>query len=509
VKAKNFFWRAFGFLFHATLAMMLIDWAVPELFWKGLISPYEILFVLMGCAFAGYFLLNGKNMIRQIIQVLAASKWQILCLCGYLMMGVITLFYAQSVGYATSKYIVVVQMLFFWVCAFVYVAEKRVCGGNALLEIYANIGIAAVISAFLGYYGFFSGTKTIYLDRITPNSDYNQYTTILLIGLVCGVFWLLSLKTRKSIRYLAIGALCSVLIPAIYIAGSRRSYLLMLAVISLLTAYLVILEIYGYIKRKDFRQFVAGVGCLVVCAVCIVLSMELLDIGVKVTADKRMQQITMAETATQSTEETNLDGTAPSVGETSKETVPDTGDSSKETVPDVIVPSSDLSETYQTISSGTALSKRMLIWSAAWDKIATSEVYRLIVGYGASYSSDLYDDLSNPKVQMIHSAYGYNENDKAKDHWMNTHNLFLQDILEGGIILFSIQLLLILLAAVYTVKLLLREPLHGVTLGILYGILLATLFLSSDRGMISNKFFWLIMMMQILAWCALPHKVRK
>lgn len=488
MKVKNLFSQALGFLFHTTLAMMLIDWAVPELFWTGLISPYEISFVLLGFVFVGCFLLKGKDMIRQIFQTLAASKWQVLCLCGYLLMGVITLFYAQSVMYAVTKYIVVVQMLVFGVCAFVYIAGKQESGRNALQEIYGNIGISAVVSALLGYYGFFSGTKTVYLDRISPIQDYNQYTTILLIGLVCGVFWLLNLKMRKSFRYLTIGALCCILVPAIYIAGSRRSYLLMLVIMGLLACYLAISEICEYVGKKDGRQFAVGFGCLLLCTACVVLSMNLLEGAVKDTADKRMQQI---------------------VGTDTESTEPTEEDSFTETVPNVIISGTDVSETYQTIVSGTALAKRELIWNAALDKIATSDPLRLVVGYGASYSADLYDDLTNPKVQQVYSAYGYNENNKARDHWMNTHNLFLQDILEGGIVLLVLQLSVIVLAAAYTIKLLLREPLHGATLGILYGILFVTLFLSSGRGMISNKFFWLLMTLQILAWNSLFPKEKK
>lgn len=488
LKLKSAFPKALGFFFHATLALMLIDWAVPELFWKGLISPYEISFVLTGLVFLGCFFFSGREMIRQVIQTLAVSKWMVLVLCAYLLMGIVTLFYAQSVMYAVTKYIVVVQMLFFGVCAFVYASMKRKVGGYILREIYANIGISAIIIAVLGYFGFFTGTKTVYLDRISPIPDYNQYTTILLIGLVCGIFWLLNLKIRKSFRYLVIGALCCILVPAIYIAGSRRSYLLMLVIISLLAGYLVISEIYEYVSKKEGRQFAVGLVCLLLCAVCVVLSMNLLSSAVKNTADKRMQQIMGTDTEM--------------VG-------PTVGDRFEETFPNVIISGTDLSETYQTIASGTALAKRELIWGAALDKITTSDPLRLMVGYGASYSADLYDDVTNPKVQQVHSAYGYNENNKAREHWMNTHNLFLQDILEGGIVLLVIQLAVVALAAVYTIKLLLRDPLHGVTLGILYGILFVTLFLSSDRGMISNKFFWLLMTLQILAWYALSHKKRK
>lgn len=493
LKLKSAFPKALGFFFHATLALMLIDWAVPELFWKGLISPYEISFVLTGLVFLGCFFFSGREMIRQVIQTLAVSKWMVLVLCAYLLMGIVTLFYAQSVIYAVTKYIVVVQMLFFGVCAFVYASMKRKVGGNILREIYANIGISAIIIAVLGYFGFFTGTKTVYLDRISPIPDYNQYTTILLIGLVCGIFWLLNLKIRKHYRYLAVSGLCCVLVPAIYIAGSRRSYLLMLAVMALLAGYLIVSEVLAYAKKKDVRQFGLSLGCVFLCIMCVVLSLNLLEGAVKDIADKRMQQIMGMPTDPT----ISLDGDGVGVIN------PD------DTIPSVVIPGNDLSETYQTIASGTALAKRELIWNAALDKITASGPLRLIVGYGASYSADLYDDLTNPKVQQVHSAYGYNENNKAREHWMNTHNLFLQDILEGGIVLLVIQLAVVALAAVYTIKLLLREPLHGVTLGILYGILFVTLFLSSGRGMISNKFFWLLMTLQILAWDSLSHKERK
>ena len=507
---KKLFSHALGIFLHATLAMMIIDWAVPELFWKGLLGPYEILFVLMGFSFLACFLLNGKTMIRQVKQFLAASKWQVLSILAYLLMGVVTLFYANSLSYALTKYIVIVQMLVFGVCVFVYAAERREAGKDALQEIFANICISSVISALLGFYGFFSGTRLVYLDRISPIQDYNQYTTILLIGLVCGVCWLLNLKCKKPIRYLAIGVLCCILFPTVFLSGSRRSYLLLIALISLLVVYLVVSEVYAFAKEKSGKKLALGLGSILLCVACVATATNFLDSAVKNVADIRLQLITGTPTVPTEPIEPITEPTEPITEPTKPTTEPTEPITEPEVMfPDVIIPGNDLEETYQTIVSGTAMGKRKLIWNAALDKLAHTDAIRLLVGYGAAYSSDMYDDLSNPEVVKVHNAYGYSATNPAGKNWMYVHNLFLQDLLDGGIVLLAIQLLVIGLAAVYTIKILVRDPLRGAVLGVLYGILFVTLFLSSDRGMSSNKLFWLITTMQILAWNALPQKVKK
>ena len=514
---KKLFSHALGIFLHATLAMMIIDWAVPELFWKGLLGPYEILFVLMGFSFLACFLLNGKTMIRQVKQFLAASKWQVLSILAYLLMGVVTLFYANSLSYALTKYIVIVQMLVFGVCVFVYAAERREAGKDALQEIFANICISSVISALLGFYGFFSGTRLVYLDRICPIQDYNQYTTILLIGLVCGVCWLLNLKCKKPIRYLAIGVLCCILFPTVFLSGSRRSYVLLIALISLLVVYLVVSEVYAFAKEKSGKKLALGLGSILLCVACVATATNFLDSAVKNVADIRLKLITGTPTVPTEPTEPITEPTKPTTEPTKPITEPikpitePTKPITEPEVvfPDVIIPGNDLEETYQTIVSGSAMGKRKVIWNAALDKIMHTDALRLLVGYGAAYSSDMYDDLSNPEVVKVHNAYGYSATNPAGKNWMYVHNLFLQDLLDGGILLLAAQLLVIGLAAAYTIKILIREPLHGAILGVMYGILLVTLFLSSGRGMSSNKLFWLITTMQILAWNALPQKVKK
>jgi hypothetical protein len=72
---------------------------------------------------------------------------------------------------------------------------------------------------------------------------------------------------------------------------------------------------------------------------------------------------------------------------------------------------------------------------------------------------------------------------------MNPHNLFLHDMLVGGLMLLTLQLSIILVAVISTLRAIRKEPFAGIVLGLLYGVLMITLLLSSGRGILANKFF--------------------
>ena len=67
----------------------------------------------------------------------------------------------------------------------------------------------------------------------------------------------------------------------------------------------------------------------------------------------------------------------------------------------------------------------------------------------------------------------------------------------GGLVLLAMQLSIILSCVIYCIKILRENFTHGCVLFLMFGILFVTLFLSCASGITSNKFFWILIMIQM------------
>lgn len=484
--------RLFDGLFHVVLSLMLIDWAVKLPFSFHGIGIYEIAFILLGCVSLIRLFFEKGAVFQNVMQMLRASKWNVFALAGYLLMGIATLFYAQTLHYALAKYIVVVQMLFFGVCFFYYVSVHKKGYTTALKAIYVNIGLSAAFSAIWGMIEYFFFTVDKYPPVVSPINDYNQYSTILLIGLVSMAFFVIKSQLPPVKKYFIAGAVGCAVIPSVVVSGSRRSYVILLFIAALLLLYALGFELFRFTKRKTTkRQLLSGICGVLICAVCICSGSSLLKNVVVSNSGKPVGGIS-----------------AGSNNNTSDPTSPPPSDPSAPSVPsEPLTPESSLAP--DRLSNGFDFGKRITIWRIAVQELQQYNVQSLLFGQGASHSSDIYDDLNNPLVKQLHASYGYNNVTPAEKNWMNAHNLFLQDVLDGGLVLLFLQIAMILSAAVYTIKIMRVDFTRGLVLGLLYCILLVTLCLSSASGIISNKFFWLITMLQMTEYFTIKGETEK
>lgn len=477
--------QIYNVLFHICLAFMLIDWAFPIPFIAGMFGLYDVAFVLLGLIFVFLFLKDPKGFFKKLQQTIKPSFGVIVLLMLYLLMGGITMFYAKDPGYAATRYVVAGQMLIFaaYLMVFLYADGEHGEKGK-LLSIYANLGITSWVIAVLAMIGYFSGIYTKYDFRISPIDDYNQYSTILLIGFVCACFYLFNSKIGRGLKYVVLGIFSVVLIPAIYISGSRRSALLLVAVGILYALIAIVIEGVQYRKSRHMRSLVTGVISVALCVFVAYAGIDGITRATEFVGTLRTEvQVQPDDSASNPGDNTSVPDDTVGAPEQGADTLPG-------------VQENTVTETYESMVSGGAMSKREIIWTAAWKKIANSDLAQIIYGYGASYSSDLYDDIDDPYVMEVHYAYRYQVKERNA-HWMSTHNLFLQDMLEGGLLLLGLQLAIIAASGIMILKLLRKEPLVAISLGTVYAIVFATLVLSSSRGMIANKFFWIAIMMLV------------
>lgn len=499
MKADNLSKKAFFWLFHIVLSLMIIDWAVILPFSVKGVGLYELAFLLLGATCLVRLWVERGEVFRSICRVLRSSVWCVITLVAYLIAGVVTLFYSPNLSYALTKYVVVVQMLFFGVCLFYYLATYTGGSAKALLTVFGNLGFSAVVCGIWGMLDFFFPGTDLYPPVVSPIQDYNQYTTILLVGFISGGYYILRCIQRPVKRYLCLTVLIASAAVPVFAGGSRRSLVLMMGLLGLLAGYLAVELLVKYIREKNMRHLAVSLCALVLC--CAVTYLFGNSVATRVAELANQPLVPPVQTVEPATEpeptpptdvpETSAPTDAPAPTEpTPPEPVQPT-EPAQPTEP----PASSLAQDRLVASSG--FGKREIIWDAAIEEIRQSNTRQLLIGHGDGYETDFYDDLDKPLANKVHRWYAYTPENPAAKNWMNPHNLFLHDMLVGGLMLLTLQLSIILVAVISTLRAIRKEPFAGIVLGLLYGVLMITLLLSSGRGILANKFFWLFTMLQI------------
>lgn len=461
--------KAFQLFLHLVISLMLIDWAVQLPFSFHGIGLFEISFVFLGIFSLIRLFFEKGGVFRNVWNVLRASKWTALALSGYLVMGIVTLFYAQSPRYALSKYVVVVQMLFLGVCLLYYISTCQKGSGAAIRSIYLTIGLSTVFAAVWGILKFLLYRNTTDSVSISPITDYNQYTTILLIGLICIGFYIIGSSRHAAVRYSFAAISFAIISATISASKSRRSYLLLFPILAFLFIYAIVFEVRRFMKNgKSKQQLISGLCGVLFCAVCVYAASNFLtQIFVSPSAHTfESHEISEASLSNEPFSLTRLSDTS----------APKKTDF---TVQDRL-----------NVSNGIGI--RSIIWNAALNELAQYDTSSLIFGKGASHHSDMYDNANLPAMEQLRLAYGFSDRYTPPKNWMNPHNLFLQDLLNGGIILLLLQFSVILTCVGYIILLLRKNTVSGCALGLMFSVLLVTLMLSCGPGIIANKFFWLL-----------------
>lgn len=476
LQKKDIFWQGwFEGFFHLSLFLMLFDWACPIPYAIGPFGFYEGALCLTAIGFVGCFVQEKGRFVSRLWQVLGSAKALVISFVAYVVFGFVTLLYGNNLSFGASRYIVVAQMAMFSVFLFYYLfPNEKADGLVGLKRLALNVGVTGFIIAVVAVFGYFSQWYTMYYQRISPIRDYNQYTTILLVCAVAFTVLLLNQRPLPFVkRYALLTVYWVVMATAVYLAGSRRSYVLLCLVAAVLGVYALYIRMKWHRKKgerlRTMGATVFGLG------VCLVLCLGIASTTYNVVGELAPVRLQKALEVLESTPKDEVD-------QSLLESVLLSGEQTK------------LGETFAGIVDGSGFSSREAIWNAAYDKMKNADPVHLLFGYGSPYSWQLYDDLENPAVVPVREYY-HLEDDITL--WMNPHNFLLQDALEGGLVLVGIELALIAFTFFSFLKLLYRTPHTALPLAMMTGILYVTLVLSSGKGMVSHKFLWLFLVCQV------------
>lgn len=451
---------------YMTLGLFVFDWAspIPSL---GGFDIYRIaLFLLLTAMLICLFYDRGQYF-RQLVSIFSQSKFIFWSIFAYILMSIVTLTYSKYPIFSLRRYFSLIQSLFLMFCVYYYVFGdcNNVMINKRLLSLYSVFGVAAALVILNAFLGYFIGYHYVYVRRISTIQDYNQYSSLLLIGFICIIYYLLHIDISFSKRAMLLGGSASLFVPGIILAGSRRSLVLLYIVSISMILYIVIICVSRYIKKRQKRQIMQEMGMLVFCIGLAFISYQFFNQKLDQVAEMRMNECSMPNETSSSQEFYEGD------------------------ILDNRVIENALDTTYSTIKDGSGLSSRKKIWNIAINEIRKANFKQFMFGFGSSHSWDIYDQMDNLQVKQLRDQYHIND---ERTHWMNPHNLFLQDMLEGGCILLMLQLSVIISIFFSLKKVLIYSPDRCGFILLLYLIQFVTLFLSSSYGIVYHKFVWII-----------------
>lgn len=415
----------------------------------SLITPYKIAMLLLLGLTALRVFLEGTPFLRRFVHTvmtgLSRLRRVLVPIALYLAFDIVSLLWTNARGYAVTKYVTILSMLFLLVMTVYYVygvlpktdAKTKL---NRLLFVIAMTAVATCVYSW-GYHLFHG--QTWYTRRLSMLEDYNQFSIVIIFGYFMGLLWLKRRFAHSPWLYPMMAALSALCIPVVILSGSRRSYMLMQ--ICLLIPILP--EIVSLLRQKNrgaILRFAASVGAAVVLTFAISSAYN----HVTTRAYEKMV-------------------------EENEDIISIIGQKAVEEI----------------LSDETALSKREVIWRMALATYKEFPLWKKALGGGGSEAADLYDRPVNAPI--IEKMYWR----ELPPRMLDPHNFLLVELVNGGIVKLGLVLWLLLQTLVMLIRSFHRAPIFVIALFAVSIVALGNIFVSSKFGILNDKFVWTILIL--------------
>lgn len=318
--------------------------------------------------------------------------------------------------------------------------------GKQTLRALAWCGVAAGAAAVLNLTGL--GLLPIYYGRrISLRLDYNVYSTVLLMALLCGSVWLL----YRGRRVLAQGALFAWLAPLLFLSASRRSVLLLVPLAAVLFATAGGL----CLSHGEGRRFWLALSASLVgaCFVFAALGQFLVFQYDRLLQSGRGELLSPGE------------GSAFS--------------------------------RYETLAEEWGGSRRALIWELCWQEIQQGDPQERWTGQGFGADRQLYRQTEDPRIAAAYTA--------EERQNLSAHCFLLADALNGGWVRVALGVGLWSGIAAAGILCLRRSWPQGLVLGGGLGLALLNNLISNRFGFLSDRYFWVFLSL-LWIWSECPRQ---
>lgn len=452
--------KAMNLLFLLTLFFIPVEMSVTINI--GFLSPYKITFLLLiilvfYSAIRGNFLVYVKSFIRGFMHF----KWAIISIVLYFIFDIVSLAWTNDIVFSLKKYVTIFPMLVLAVYATYYLygpdldprlRKERV---RNLALVFALIALGLSLLTWTIYLIF---ARTYYILSLSLQSDYNQYVLPIIIGFVCGVYYINTMKPCWQ-RYVLFFAYSLILMPNFYLSGSRRIIVMYMLVYIALSIYFTITNL-SY--NKSILSFLASI----IIVVGVLIGHQVIIDGFEYYS--KYVYDTMEE-------EAKRQGIKPPSAQMDKS--------------DGIIHGfrleKDIDFKEDTLESGEAMGRREALWTIAINEIKSFSPKELVLGRGGSYQRDIY------RTEEAREILFYDDWPPDTGQDFHPHSMILIEILNGGIIKLGLVISVVLSMIYYLFIILFRRHFHEFTMIAGYGaIFLSSQMIDSIYGLLQNRITW-------------------
>ena len=455
--------RIYYIVFNLTLSLTILQYSCPIVSYLTKVRfDYLGMLILGIILMINVFTIGIKPFFMKMINILKPAKNMVLIILFYFVIDSINLIYAQDISFVIDKYLIWAKIGFICIYMFSYMCLLETNFARDLSnDIILNIGITGSLSSFISLIGYYSGEFTYTKGILTPISNQNVFAISILIGYVSLTYYILLNNNLRKINKIVLLSLISwINISVIYLSGSRRTIILLFVLSALFLFYLLYKAIMMY---KNFRSILFSIICLLLVIVLIISHINFFNSFTSSKfADSRLN---IADSEIKPANNQKIVG-------------------AKEYV--------------DTISEGTGLSTRIIIWKASLNWFSSMATTQKIFGGGASYQTDIFNDLEHPINSEVVTHYEQRLEPNVKQ-WMWPHNFIFDELLTGGIFKLLIVITTLVLMLAYVIILFRQDINKGIIVLILYFILFSTLMMSAKFGLFGDRNSWLIVSYHIIA----------
>lgn len=444
----------------------------------GDLSPYKISFSVLTVLLI-YTSVNGsfKTYVKSFISAFLKFKWAIISIILYFVFDILALAWTNDIIFSLKKYATIAPMfiLAIYACYYFFGPNVNPCLRKERLRYLAMcFGLIALSLSVFTWITYFIFNRTYYIMTLSLQSDYNQYVLPIILGYVCGIYYINTMRVSWQ-KYVLFAAYSAILMPNFYLSGSRRVMAIYIIVYAFLSASFLITNI---ISKKSIPSFLISA----VLIIGVTLSHKVIIDGFEY--HSKYVYKTMEEDAK------SKGIKAPSAQM----------DKSSKGIIHGFRLENDASFKESTLESGQAMGRREVLWTLAIRDIKTFSNKELLLGKGGSYQRDLY--RTKEAREML---FADGTPDLQQD--FHPHSMILIEFLNGGLIKTILILSIVLSIVFYDIIILLRKNYQEfVMISGFGGIFLASQMIDSIYGLLQNRMTWIYLFIVLASLGELKNK---
>lgn len=456
---NNEYFKIYSNLLFVTIILILSEIGLGISF--GEFEMYKILdYILIFLIFIS-ILKNPINMTKYIGNSLKNQlngyKFLIFLIIIHLTYGLISFKYTKNISIGILKY---EPILYILIMIFMYLLYLNKLEDNSDFKInylLVFLGLPFVVVTIYTWIYFFIYKQTYYGRRLSLIKDYNDFGIFLLFSFVCLVYLIFRKIENIKIRNLILYFLITVGYSTIHLTSSRRSYRMLNIIVILFFLY-SLYEILSKnivkkkINKKTIIKLFGNIFILLLTTGLVIVSCKFIIFSYNYTTEKYNSKLTE-----------NKYGNGIKINR----------------------------DVELILKDPEAFGKREFLWKMAIDTYFNYTNKEKIIGKGASAQVDIYNEPENKAKRD--KEYGV----VIADNTSHPHNFLLTELLNGGIILLSITLMILITVLILLIKILKKSPVDSCFIFILSSITFGDLFVDGRHGLLGSPYFWISLIVLI------------